>query len=165
MGKTKLFFGVAAVLAIMSMNIRHAWMNYGIAENKILAGVVADSQSINASQNQVKQTSGVVYHNLRTDTTIHIYSCITFQTTRYYNLKPNGERYLVATVDINYKEDSRTIRPADADTTKYAFKELDSPATGLFETLEIVCREHLENHVCYPKGHVSDCRILVRQTT
>lgn len=166
MKKRNLFIGLAGITAIVSMNMRHAWMNYGITKNKILAGIVAeDPASNNAAETPSSAKVEHVKHNLEEDTIIHEYTCITFQTTRYYKLTSNGTRTLMATVDINYVEDSRTIKPANADTTGYTSKEYDSPSTGVFTSMEIKCGQYKKDHDCSPKSHISDCNILVRQDT
>lgn len=43
MKNKKLFIGIVAVVAVVCLNLRHAWKNYGIAENRIMAGVMAGS--------------------------------------------------------------------------------------------------------------------------
>lgn len=60
MKKNKIICGLTILLVVMAMNMRHAWMNYGIAKDSMLAGLVADSGNVTPTHCDTKFTYQVV---------------------------------------------------------------------------------------------------------
>lgn len=161
--RTKILFGVAILIAIVSMNIRHAWMNYGIAENKILAGVAADSGNVAPTPCDTKFTYQIVRPD-RIEYTETVYTNCTIRTEHtFFQIAVNGKKIPVAKVTNDLASGEITVKyygnvcnydnlPSDAD---YIKKDLSSEKAWCGG-------DYTKGHCCYPHNAETNCSVLVK---
>ena len=168
--RTKIFCGVAILIAIVSMNIRHAWMNYGIAENKILAGVVADSMDVEEDVTcSSKSGYGIGVTNKKENAPEpHYVECVYAKTTEYYK-NVYGIEVTIAIEVTNLATGLMSVEYCTHNPPAN-YKELSckegKDRSQKYKTTRITCAEGIyKGQCCYPKEAISDCDILIRQNT
>lgn len=162
MKNKKLFIGIVAVVAVVCLNLRHAWKNYGIAENRIMAGVMAgstDQDSTCATKPapqitvQDKKESEDEFEKLCDVATVLIY----FE-------KNSG--VTIATVTTDLATGVPTVKYAGEPCSykEYPCKAGD-PMQATFKSKQIICDEGIvKGSCCYPRKSVDDCSLLIRGT-
>lgn len=162
MKNRKLFIGIVAVAAVVCLNLRHAWRNYGIAENRIMAGVRADkSTPVPETSCDTKPGYDAVYHNTKTDTFKHYTFCDIAQIEYYYTKYTNYPK-LYATVTISFVDGSISKDPENAIISgKPDKKEI---VEDKFLSEQHICKKSQKNNCCYPKDAISDCSLLLKGT-
>lgn len=161
--RTKILFGVAILIAIVSMNMRHAWMNYGITENKVLTEVAADARNGATTICDTKFTYQTVVPD-RVILTNEIKTNCVIRTERvYYELSASGIEYPVVT-EITEWSTGVTILKFHGEECSYHhlpckskyFRE-DIPST------QIRCSDQVKRgSCCYPQEAIRNCSVLVK---
>lgn len=162
MNKTKFLCGLALLLVVMTINIRHAWMNYGIAKDKILAGVVAETDTKDSTASGNKPNTPTVYHNQERDSVKHVTRCIVEEIFNCYKII-DGQKVKVATKTVDYADDSYKVNPRDANING-AIEELISTTYHDFSSMEYFCTGYQENNTCTPKAALSGCDAFITKS-
>ena len=161
--RTKILFGVAILIAIVSMNMRHAWMNYGITENKVLTGVAADSGNVTPTLCDTKFTYQAVVPDRVILTKVIKTNCIVRTEKIYYELSASGREYPVATVITEWSTGETIVKFHGKECSysnlpcKAEYVREDIPST------QIRCSDQVKRgSCCYPQEAIRDCSILVK---
>lgn len=155
--RTKIIFGVAILIAIVSMNIRHAWMNYGIYRH-----VEAGTPSANHVRCDTKKDYELFVNLEQLSMDIYV-SCKVELTKEYYKTYEDGYERLIATETYNYRTNTRTITPMDA-KLEDEYRTVSTPIYDLIPSTEYYCGNHKDNECCYAKAAEMDCSKLLKQT-
>ena len=155
---------MAILIAIVSMNIRHAWMNYGIAENKILAGVAADSmQKDKPTPCDTKFTYQVVEPDRKEIPETVLTRCIIRVETLYFEIGISGKKYPVATVIYDLSTEKTTVK---YEGKMCCYENLPHETTYVKDYLDsekVRCDiKYTKGVCCYPHEAETDCSVLVK---
>lgn len=155
--RTKILFGVAILIAIVSMNIRHAWMNYGIYRH-----VEAGTPSADSVICEIKEGYDLSVNLEQKSKDIKV-SCQVGLKKEYYKRYEDGYERLIATEIHNYRTDTRTISPMNAKLEE-ANRTESTSIYSLIPSTAYYCGDHKDNECCYAKSAEMNCSILVKQT-
>lgn len=154
---------MAILIAIVSMNMRHAWMNYGITENKVLAEVAVDSGNVAPTYCETKFTYQAVVPDRVILTDKIKTNCIVRTKTIYYEKSISGIEYPVATVITEWSTGATTVKFHGKECS---YKHLPCKAEYVREDIpstQIRCSDQIERgSCCYPQEAIVDCSILVK---
>lgn len=167
MKNKKLFIGIVAVAAVVCLNLRHAWRNYGIAENRIMAGAMAGSPNPEEEDSTTcpkKEGYEITGHNLEIDSSnIHKVSCPIAQITTYYIRYFDGYERVLATVTHDYKTGGETKVPKTANLST-ATRDKKEEKFQLYTIREYACTKHKKGNCCYANTFKIDCKKLISGT-
>ncbi|GEM_PF-5282907 len=165
MKKKSVIIGMVAVMAVVCLNLRHAWKNYGIAENRIVAGVVATPTPTptDSTTCATKQGYPVVSHDMALDSIIHEKMCPVLKITYYYKIYEDGYERLIATETIDYKANSKTLVPYGAQLAGTTAKDGETKSE-LFKSVQYICKGLQKGNCCYPTTALLDCDKLIHGT-
>lgn len=154
--KAKIFLGMVALFAIVSMNMRHAWMNYGIVKAKIAAGVIADLPAPNDSTtNDTTKDTVVIYINRETIPVKYIVNCKVADTFYFYKYI-KGRKTQIAKGERYLSTGELLIIPRGTDIIG-AIVEEGTPIYDDFESMGQTCGQHKEGEACAPKSADLNC--------
>ncbi|MCM1108051.1 MAG: hypothetical protein NC388_03220 [Clostridium sp.] len=166
--KIRIAIGVTAFAAVVTMNLIHAWNNYGITDSSRLLGINASPAEDEDATISCATKPGFkdIYHNRETETTTHHIDCPTKEVTPYYTKNHKGEIEKVATATFDYTSNSINIK-FDCDTIHSLtglMKGITEITEQEFTSNQIVCEKKAKKTCCYPKDAELDCKNLIKGT-
>ena len=168
MKNRKLFIGIVAVAAVVCLNLRHAWRNYGIAENRIMAGamakVMADkSTPVPDSTCATKPAPQItVQDKKQTEDTLE--KPCPIATRLIYFEENSGLTIATVITDLVTGKSDVQYAGKECPYKEYPCRE-GTPITALFKSKQITCAKGtVKGSCCYPRESIADCSLLIRGT-
>ena len=153
--RTKILCGVAILIAIVSMNIRYAWMNYGIYRH-VEAGIPSNIQNPCPQKDDI-----LMEYNRHLDSTAYKVHCIAKIVNILEKKDSTSSHTIKETFD--YVHDTYTISPIDADKSGFQISTSDSTMAE-FITHAYRCGRYAEGECCYDKSAEMDCKVLLKRS-
>lgn len=164
MKNKKLFIGIVAVAAVVCLNLRHAWRNYGIAENRIMAGAMAD-QTQQDSTCATKKGSPITIQDKKQIPKNVTKECVIAIDLGYYETGRDGIDHIIATVTYDLITGTHS-QPSFTSGTPCSLDGLESKIVKetwhTFVSEQINCDgKTTKGACCYPKMAIDDCEKLL----